>query len=59
MITNLWPDERNEVVELIDYFGTKEIKKVFDWIIVPLEIEHEITGINESWYDKQEFKLAA
>lgn len=34
-----------------------EIRKEWDWIIVPITIEAEMTGIDEPWYKKQEIKL--
>jgi len=54
ILTDLYPPEREHVIETINYFGTVRIREVFPWIIVPLEIEHEITPINGSWYEKKE-----
>lgn len=45
--------------ELRDYFDivhevmTQRIRKHYPWLIVPLDIEYEITPDNGTWYDKQ------
>ena len=55
IIDDLYPPEEEEIIYLINDIGTVRIRKEFDWIIVPLKIDHEITGIDESWYDKKEW----
>jgi len=57
MIHNTHPSELKRVIETIDHFGTVEVRKVFPWINVPLEIEHEVAPINASWYETKEYKL--
>jgi len=32
---------------------TEKIKEEWKWIIVPLEVEYEITEIDETWYSKE------
>jgi DNA polymerase-1 len=45
-------------------FITRQITKIIEkireewkWIIVPLKVNYEITGINESWNNKKELKI--
>jgi len=38
---------------------TVDIKKHWEWIITPLEIEAEITPLEGSWFDKKEIKISA
>lgn len=59
IINDLYPPEEEEIIYLINDIGTVRVRKEFDWIIVPLKIDHEITDIDGSWYDKKEIKLAA
>ena len=33
-----------------------DIRKKFDWINVPLDIEVEMTEVDQSWYYKKEWK---
>lgn len=56
MITDAVPKEVKAVIEIIDYWGTVKTRENFDWITVPLKIDHELTDINESWYTKKEMK---
>lgn len=56
IINDLYPPEEEEIIYLIDDIGTKRIRKEFDWIIVPLKIDHEITEIDGSWYEKEDYK---
>lgn len=48
------PLELNSLVKLTDRVMCHDIKEHWDWIIVPLEAEFQITGLGESFYDKQE-----
>jgi len=51
MLTDCVPEEERILIEKINYIGTKKIREVFPWIIVPLKIDHSISPINGSWYD--------
>ena len=52
MLFDLYPPERDEVIEIVNYYGTVKSREVFDWIRVPLKIDHEITPIDCPWKDK-------
>jgi DNA polymerase-1 len=56
MITDAVPEEVDEVIDIIDYWGTKKTVETFKWIIVPLKIDHELTEVDSTWYDKKEIK---
>jgi len=47
------PYELGKIIENMDYIGTVKAREVFPWIVVPLKLDYEITGIDESWYDKK------
>jgi|GEM_PF-250259 len=52
IIVDLCPDEQDEVIETMEYIMTKKLVEENPWIIVPLEVDFEITGINEPWSEK-------
>lgn len=56
MLTDLDPDEEKMQIDIINHWGTKEIRKAWKWINVPLTIDHEVTDIDGTWYDKKEIK---
>lgn len=51
-IIDCCPDEHDEVKALCTQISTLDIRDHFKWINVPLEIEWESGGIDESWYAK-------
>lgn len=57
IINDLYPPEEEEIIYLINDIGTKRIREEFDWIIVPLKIDHEITEIDRSWYEKRDYNI--
>jgi DNA polymerase I-like protein with 3'-5' exonuclease and polymerase domains len=48
-------EELDHIIETINYIGTEKIKEMFPWISVPLEIEHEISGIDGNWAEMEEY----
>ena len=54
IVIDLFPPERDEILEAVRKIGTKDIRERFSWIIVPLQIDAEITPIDGSWYEKKE-----
>jgi DNA polymerase-1 len=59
IIIDVFPKELKIITERIREITTKELPKVFDWIIVPLEISMEVCNIDESWAEKKKLKKAA
>lgn len=57
IVLDICPPEKNEVIEKARYIMTKQIKLHWDWIIVPLKIDVELTPIDKSWYYKEEYKM--
>jgi DNA polymerase-1 len=48
-------DEHDHWCHMSHKIATQEIREAFKWIIVPLDIEFEESGINEPWSVKKEF----
>lgn len=53
VICDLYPPEKEMVIETIKRVTTKELPEQWPWIIVPLQVDMEITGIDEAWYYKK------
>ena len=52
------PDsEFDEFIAIARRIMTKNLRKHWKWIIVPLDIEVEAGGIGESWYCKKKVEL--
>jgi len=56
MITDYEDHELEQMIETIDYYGTQEVRDRHKWIIIPLEIDHEISGIDGNWAEMEEVK---
>lgn len=54
ILFDLHPDEEEHVIKTINYVGTQKLRETFDWIIVPMAIEYELTDINQPWSTKKE-----
>ncbi len=54
IILDIESSEEEEICEILKNIMTKKIIEHWDWIIVPLDIEIEITPINGSWNEKKE-----
>lgn len=53
LILDVNPDELTAVLNAATKIMTQDIKKQFPWIIVPLDIEADVTPIDSSWHDKK------
>lgn len=54
IVLDMVPEEMNEVLAQAKKIMTEEIRAHWPWIIVPLEIEAEVTPVNGSWFLKKE-----
>ena len=50
------PEEIPEIVATTNQIVGIQMRKTFDWINVPFEMEFAVTPLNGSWYDKGELK---
>ena len=51
------PSESKRILEVCQQVMCHDIREEDDWISVPLVIEAETTGVDQSWYYKQECNL--
>lgn len=54
---DLFPEEQNLVLPKLKQIMCEEIRKFWSWIIVPLEIEIEISQVDGNWYDMEEIEI--
>lgn len=47
-------EELADYLDIVREVMTERITKQFPWLIVPLDIENEITPVGATWYEKQE-----
>jgi len=50
------PEEREIVDELMFKYGTLLVREHWDWIISPLTLEKEVSGIDGTWNDMKEIE---
>jgi hypothetical protein len=50
------PEEKEEIKKISTYIATEQIRKDWPWLIVPLELEWEETGVDQSWDSKKEVR---
>ncbi len=51
------PDERADLFPVIRQIMCEDIREHWSWIIVPLDIEAEITEIDQAWSTKKEIEI--
>jgi DNA polymerase I len=52
------PNELEEVIKIMKCIMENDVRQIWDWIIVPLEIEADLGGIDKSWAEKQFFDIS-
>lgn len=58
MLLDVNPDELNFIIKTVNRITTKELAEHWDWIILPMEIEMDICGVDESWATKKGYETA-
>lgn len=59
LIIDTHPDELEYVAERVRQVTCENLPKKWKWIIVPLEVEADVCGVDEPWSEKRPYKLAA
>ena len=55
LIFDAIPEEVPRIAEVVKDVVHNQLREVFDWIIVPFEVEFSITPIGGSWYEKRDY----
>jgi uracil-DNA glycosylase family 4 len=54
ILFDLRPEEKDHVFKTVKRVMCEDVREENPWIIVPLEVDFELTGIDRSWYEKKE-----
>jgi DNA polymerase I-like protein with 3'-5' exonuclease and polymerase domains len=57
IVWDLEPSELKDLWAVLQQVMCKDIREYWPWIIVPLEIEGEVTEVNGNWNEQQEIQL--
>ena len=57
IILDVHPEELDEACAILKRITTVDLPKAWEWIIVPLQIEAELCGVDESWATKKDYDL--
>ena len=56
IVLDIYPPERQIIIDAITDITTRQLLNEFKWIIVPLKIDFEIGEIDGSWADMKEIE---
>lgn len=57
ILFGLHPKELKKVITATKKVMEKDILEKYEWLIVPLEVEIEMTKVDESWFHKKKFNV--
>lgn len=57
VVLDVHPDELQHVAETVKRITCIELPKAWPWIVVPLDVEAQITEIDGPWSEKDDFEL--
>jgi len=50
-------EELKDYLEIVEQVTMVDLRKAYEWLIVPLEIEFEIAPIGGNWFQKKETRF--
>jgi len=53
ILFDLVPEEEKYVAKIVEEVMCRRLREACDWIIVPMEVEFEVTPVDGSWVDKE------
>lgn len=57
MLFDVYPPELQDVLVAVRNVWEKKLPATWKWIIVPMTIDAEVTGVDKSWYEKKSIEL--
>jgi DNA polymerase I-like protein with 3'-5' exonuclease and polymerase domains len=57
LIGDIRVDELVNYLEIVEKVTTVDLRKRYEWLVVPPEIEYELAPLNGSWFEKKEIKF--
>lgn len=56
IVADVHKDELNQYIDICKKVMTEDVKKHWDFIITPINIEIEVTPVNGNWFQKEKWK---
>jgi DNA polymerase I-like protein with 3'-5' exonuclease and polymerase domains len=56
LLADVPEDELQEYLDITEEIATRRLPAAWDWIIVPIEVEAEVTPLRGNWYEKAEWR---
>ena len=57
IIMDIDPREREAVINIVRDIMTIQLRRHWDWIIVPIDIEAELSPVDGSWAEKEKVEI--
>jgi DNA polymerase I-like protein with 3'-5' exonuclease and polymerase domains len=57
LLLDVHPDELEQVVLAVKRITCTDLPNAWKWINVPLEIEADLAGVDQSWAEKESYPL--
>jgi len=57
IVMDIVPDELKEIVAFLEHFTRIELPKIWDWIIIPMQVDYELAPVDKPWYFKKEIDI--
>ena len=59
IVADVKTEELADYIALADDIMTNKLMKHYKWLVVPLEVEVEVSPLNKSWYHKEIYNTAS
>ena len=59
MLLDINPSELDHVMKTVRRVTCEDLPKEWPWIIVPLDVEAEVCGVDEPWNKKRKYQIGA
>jgi DNA polymerase I-like protein with 3'-5' exonuclease and polymerase domains len=57
IVLDVNPHELDQVLKILECIMCNDVRQHWPWIIVPLEIEAELSPVDGSWADKKPYEI--
>ena len=57
IVFDVCPPELEKLLELVRKVTTKDLRKHWEWINIPLSVDAELCPVNGSWAEKEKYKF--
>lgn len=58
IVLDVPPDELDYIGRLVEWVMCEKLPSVWKWIIVPLEVDMDLSPVSGNWYEQKEWRMA-